>query len=224
MNLIKKYNIYFTAIFFCQFLTSCEAQKNTVEIDLKICVNEKVNTHIKEFYGKEPFDFYEFIIEIETKLKKDKLIVNNKKENYLSLINSIVATSDINNYKIFYDWQNKLIEDYGFKPFSTLSIFNICPAQIVDDNNEGIRERDLIYNQGVVLNKLMANGFNDKQLIHELLEIIPDKEFNKIVYRAPVILLAMINIDLIFNPQIPMEKFEVNGKTYFRPKNEIEKK
>lgn len=181
------------------FIFSCKAQNSNTEKALKECINESVNKNIQENYGKEPFDFYELVLKVENELIANELLKNNSKQDYLNLLESI---TDIKNskYKTIYQEQSEIMNKFGFTPFSTESIFNQCPFKVSVKEKEG--EGELIYNQGAILNKLMEVGYDNQELLKKLINITDEKDFGKIVYRAPVILLVMINIDQQFNPDL----------------------
>lgn len=190
---------------------SCKAQDTEVELALKECVNEQVNKNIQEAYGKEPFDFYTFILKIEQELLSNKLLQSKDKASYLSLLNNINQSTNIE-YSEMYKKQNSIIDSYGFAPFSTESIFNQCPYKVSVESKE--KEGKLIYSQGVILNKLMAQGYSNESLLKELINVTDDDDFDKVVYRAPVILLVMINLDNKYNPDLKKLKEQQEGKDF----------
>jgi len=120
--------------------TSCKSQEETVtEVNLKECINEKVNNDIKGAYGKEPFDFYKFILEIENKLTEEKVLTNNKKESYLNLLKEIQKSQSLKHNEA----RKKLIKisdqyGFGFNLFTINdAIFNQCPYKASKDNKDG---------------------------------------------------------------------------------------
>ncbi|QTY27601.1 hypothetical protein [Flavobacterium sp. CS20] len=96
------------------------------------------------------------------------------------------------------------------------AVFSKCPYDVLTKIEE--YKNDPYYKYAVLLNRVMNHGYNNQEAIRELIELTNETEYTKPHYRAPIILLVVINIDLKFNPAEPMEKFEVGGKTYFRPK------
>lgn len=222
MKIIK----YLFFVFWIICYSSCKMQNNTVdEIALKDCVNSGLSKDIQLRNGKSPSDFYNLITQIEYEFISEKFISNNQKIEYQLFLENIINSNDKIKVKKLHEKLLNLSQSVGFdyNLYSVIqSILIKCPYEIFFKNDK--TNHEFIKNQLIITNKLEATGYNDLKLLKKLVDNIDDNSFNKIVYRAPVILLAMINIDLIFNPQIPMEKFEVNGKTYFRPKNEIEKK
>lgn len=197
-------------LFISLIIQSCNAQETETEQALKKCVNERVNKNVEELFGKQPFDFYDFISEIENEFVQKDILKTSKKDGYLNLYVDIL-NSEKPMYVDAYEAQDSIIEKFGFKPFSTEAIFNQCPYITSSENKEG--EGRLIYKQGSILNKMMAKGYDNRKLFEELLNSVDDKNFDKIVYRAPVILLIMINLDNKYNPDIKkMEEYR-KGRT-----------
>jgi len=178
---------------------SCQSQDTSWEKALKKCINESVNKNIKEAFGKEPFDFYDFVLIIENELLERKLLNNNHKQSYLNLINMINGLDNIK-FREMYHKQKIIINEFGFFAYSPESIFNQCPYKISVNGRDG--EGKLIYKQGSILNDLMAQGYNNKELLSKLISCTDDENFSKIVYRAPVILLTMISLDFKYSPDI----------------------
>lgn len=205
---------YISIISFLFTLTTCNSQNNKVELALKECVNQKVNENIKAAYGKEPFDFYEFILKIEEKLLSNNLIEKVDKENYFILLNKLINSNDPKSLNMYKE-QNTIIDKFGFGFNSFVineGIFNQCPYAVSLSNKE--TDGKLIYEEGKVLNKLMAQGFDDKALLKELFNTLDEESFKKEVYRAPIILLVMINIDTKYNPNLQRLKERQKGKKF----------
>lgn len=192
-------------IIFLIFL-SCKSQEK-IEIKLKNCINEQINRKIEERAGKQPFDFYDFILSIENGFIDKKILKNTTSHDYFSLILKIIDTQskELNEAYIF---QQNLIDRYGFFAFSTESIFNQCPYQssVIHKNGSG----KLIYNQASILYKMMGEGFDNKDLLAELFQVVDEENFEKIIYRAPIIVLVMINLDKKYN--LDLKKYEASKK------------
>ena len=206
-----KFESYLSFVFALVFAYSF-GQKKAIEANLKNCVNEKVNYHIQERYGKNPFDFYEFISKIETEFQSSGVLSDLNKKSYLHLLNKIHKRKK-RKFKKLYHKQNLLINKYGFDAFSTENIFNQCPYKVSVDFKES--EGRLIYNQSFILFELMKVEFYDEQLLNELFNIIDEQSFSKIVYRAPIILLVMINLNSKYNRDFIKRKRQLKGKSIF---------
>ena len=173
---------------------ACASQETKIEKALKKCVNE----NIAEIHEGKAIDFYEFILGIENEMLASRMVEDNTKKSYLHLFDNLY---NHNNYENEYKKLTKIIREIGFD-FNAFTIndiiFNQCPYKISVDAKDS--EGKDIYTQGVILNRLMAQGFDDKKLSKKLINSIDKKNFNKIVYRAPVILLVMINLNRKYNP------------------------
>ncbi len=201
----------FVFIIFCFISSSCRSQSsNMTEVGLKKCINESVNNNTKEIFGKNHFDFYDFMLEIENIMIANKMLGNRSREGYLDLFENI---NKINNddYKWEYQEFVRLMDDkgFGYNHFVIQdAIFNQCPYKVSVDDKSG--EGKFIYAQGTILNKLMKQGYDNRKLLRKLIHSMDERNFDKIVYRAPVIFLVMINLNWKYNPAY--EKLEENKK------------
>lgn len=195
--------------------SSCQSQNNNIiEEKLKECVNEVVNaTNGDLSYDKSPFDFYDFMLEVEQKMMAYKMIKMGDKESYINLFKNIQSeTFDFNKE---YTSIIKMTEDKGFDfnlYYINEGIFNQCPYKVSADTKDS--EGKLIYSQGSILNRMMEQGYDNEALLSDLMEVTNEKEFGKIIYRAPIILLVMINLDNKYNPTIKEREELKKGRTF----------
>lgn len=209
-----KYTIVFMIF---HFITSCSGQDNLTEKALKVCINESLNNNIEERTGKSIFDFYAMIIEVENKLIAANLISYNDNDGYLRLIKSITKSKKPE-YEKMYLQQSEIMDKYGFTPFSTETVFNQCPYKVSANVKDA--EGKHIYNQGRILNKLMAEGYDNDELIEELINSVDENNFKKVVYRAPIILLTMIKLDKEYNPNYErLEEYQKGKQPSLDDKN-----
>ncbi len=196
------------------FSISSKAQNTEIEEALEECVDKKINEYIENAYGEGSFDFYKFILVIEQEFLFNHLIRDTYKESYLNLLNKINQVAKIK-YSKMYNSQNKIIDEFGFE-FNSFAIneivFNQCPYKVSLNSKDN--EGKLIYSQGMLLNELMKNGFDNEDLIKELISVTDDDDFDKIVYRAPIILLVMINLDNKYNKDLKKLKKRQKGKVF----------
>ncbi|NRA92873.1 MAG: hypothetical protein HRU26_09370, partial [Psychroserpens sp.] len=149
-------------------------------------------------YGKPKFNFYDFIIDVEKKFIANGLIQTPSQIEYFNLFNEIIQSKGPKFIKAFSD-QNKLIESYGFTKFSTETIYNQCPFQSSKDRKT--KYERAIYNQGEILNRLIV-GDNTEEVATELILDSKNENFERISYRAPVILFIMKCLDQKFTEEI----------------------
>ena len=206
---MKKTNFLILSVF---AVFSCNSQNNAVEDSLKECINQRINEDITEAYGKEPFDFYDFVLNVEQELLKSGLLENADKNNYFNLLKSIPPADK--EYEKMFHLQNRIMDDFGFFPFSTETIFNQCPYQVSADKKYG--DGALIYNQAAILFKMMESGYDDENLLNKLKDTIDEENFEKVVYRAPIILLVMIELDKHYNPDLKKLKEYQKGRTFLK--------
>jgi len=176
------------------FLTlsfSCKSQQyDTVEIELKKCVNTKIEEYCKEVLDCK-IDFYSLAIEMENSLIKSNLLKSNSKKDYLKFIdefsnneNNIAFRNEIEKIEaIMFD--NKF---NGNDYILNHRITHGCPYQILKENK--LSEESLLYKQILTVNKLEATGMIDELILYSFIEDVNSKDFNKIIYRGPIILLV----------------------------------
>lgn len=191
---------------------SCISQESKSEYVLKKCVNKAVNKDIEAAYGQPPFDFYELMLDFE------EMIINstNKKRNkkyYEELLLSIISnTKNYNNLYYQLDEKSNSI-GFGYNIFTICnSILAKCPYQVFFKNNN--TSHPFIKDYLIKISQLESQGYVDKKLIEELFEIIDEHSFSKIVYRAPIILLVMINLDNKYNEDLKKYKESIKGKSF----------
>ncbi len=211
-NSLQKMKMTFFLILSVFVIFGCKSQNTAVEDSLRECINQRINEGIAEAYGKEPFDFYDFILTVEQELLKSGLLKNADKNNYFNLLKSI-PPADKEYEKIFH-LQNRIMDDFGFFPFSTETIFNQCPYKVSVDSKDG--EGALIYNQAAILYKMMEKGYDDENLLTKLEDSIDEEDFKKAVYRAPIVLLVMIELDKHYNPDLKKLKEYQKGRTFLK--------
>jgi len=191
--MLKKLLILFTL-----FSISCQSQKQGVELELRNCITKG----LKDLRPVSA-DFYDLMSSLEDKMIKERLLENRSKKDYLLLLNSINENS--NATKEFYEKNIKnLYQKFPLDLFLANDlIFNQCPYKIYLKNE---KENSKIYNIGKLQYESMENGFDNLDLNEKLINNFRESDFDKIVYRAPIIQLMLINMDRKYNPDL--KKFE----------------
>ena len=185
-------------ILFILFSISCQSQQEEIESKLKNCVTQG----LKEL-RPESTDFYSLMSSLEDKMIEKGMLKDKSKEDYLKLFNSIEAESKAT--KEFYEENIQYLnEKFPFGLFLANDlIFNQCPFKVYSQNK---KENMKIYNIGKLQNQVMENGFNIIDFNKKLIQEFSDSDFNKIIYRAPIIQLVLINMDLQYD--LDLKKFE----------------
>lgn len=174
---------------------SCSKQDKKTEIELMNCINNQYSDSIENFYGtKNKTSFYDLMLEVEEVLVKNELLRNTKKKSFLDFFSKLKD----NNKKLALEKINKLLKESKFDMnYSNLySIFQSCPYKIFQLNKNS---DSILVKQYEVFSKMEIEGNDNLNLLHKLIDVTEDKSFNKIVYRAPIILLAVINMDYLVN-------------------------
>lgn len=188
---------------------SCQAQVRPIEKALKLCINKKLNENSP--YNAGP-DFYKTTLDLEQLFIKNKCIDSIGKKEYYNFLFKII--NEENDYEVIYHQSIKILDNSKF-PFGLFTtnniIFNQCPNEITSkykNSKEGI-----IDIQSSVFSELMEENYSSPNILKKLFDNIDEKNFNKIVYRAPIILVIIINLDLKYNPDIrKLEEFKRNKK------------
>lgn len=175
-------------------ISSCQPSKKSIERNLKKCVNKVVNDDIKAYYGKKPFDFYSFTLGYEKALLQNKFLKDTSKKAYKSLLNDIIDYN-LNDLKKLSEIQNSMINEFGFglnQYKINEGVFSKCFYEVSYKTKDGVGKE--IYDQGKIYNKILINGFDNMKLIEEAFINIEDENFDNIIYKAPILLLVMINV------------------------------
>ena len=190
------------------FIASCSAQEKEIEKDLQSCIKQELKD-----LRPESTDFYKIMVEMEERMLAKGVLKDNKRKDYQNLFGNISPESE--KIEEFYKENIEYLDNnFPFHLFLANDIiFNQCPYKVSSSNKE-----QQIYKQGELQNKIMESGFENLKLNKKLITNVRESDFQKIVYRAPVILLTLINIDRKFNPD--REKIEEYKKDrHFLNKN-----
>lgn len=194
--------IFLFILSFSTLICSCKNLNSPEEKKLTLCVNENVSKDIKMRNGNNPFDFYELMHDLEKQMLESRVLLKNDRDGYdLALRNILIDTSD-NSYPLYQSIVRKS-DNVGFDfnlYIVSSSILTKCPYEVFFTKNQ--TSHKFMYKHILLLNKLEANGYNDINLLNSLINNIDEDSFSKIVYRAPIILLAIINLDLKYNPHL----------------------
>ncbi|GAB4261085.1 MAG: hypothetical protein Kow0079_17780 [Vicingaceae bacterium] len=154
------------------------------------CVNETTNFSKNNKSGHG--DFYTMVGDIE----KLFLVQNKSKEDYNKIVEDLLINKKEIGKNIFTEICN-VFDNYGYEPReNNYKIFTQCPFFVlVTEKNE---MKSSLYFQSQLLNGIQASGYEDIGLIKELISSTSDDDFEKIVYRAPIILVIVNGLDNIY--------------------------
>lgn len=207
-----KLNKYSFLLFLLIFTWQCKAQDKQLEQALKKCVNQQIN---KNSPYSQNTDFYKVALKLEQLFIKGGYLKNENKENYRSFLLEIL--DEKKDFKKLYCQSLEITNKYkfDFELFTYINpIFSQCPYEIASKykNDKG----KLIYNQGSILSQLMSEGFKNKSILKKLFLSIDNQNFKKIVYRAPVILVVIINLDNQYNLDLKKAEENKKGKKFLK--------
>lgn len=170
---------------------SCKSQKySTAEIALKKCVNVGIAEYCENILDCK-IDFYSLIIRVEDSLIESGLLKENAKNGYLNFIDKFSDDENKKAFEIEFEKIKTLMYDSKFDSADYTLVHEIikgCPNQILKENK--LSQESLLYKQILTLNKLEATGMIDKRILHSFVKDIKNEDFNKIIYRGPIILLT----------------------------------
>lgn len=186
------------------FLFSCKYEEHNVEQQLINCVNK--STNFAEYNPTKEGDFYTMIKEIENLFISSKKLKDNSKKSYQEMILSVLSNE--NNDKNFYDNIYKIYDKYGYLPsVNNYRVFNECPFQVLVTEKHNMKST--LFYQSQSLSGIQANGYKDVSLIKELISLTSDNDFERIVYRAPILLVCVSSLDNFFGEaHAPVEDFD----------------
>lgn len=192
-------------LFIMIVLIGCKSQDKTVEKSLKRCVNNSINEYLNGIYENSNLDFYELMKSTELVLNKFDLIKNESRQEYIKLFKSIIDLKVNDNSKkesykkafreILYILEKSKFDGNGY--FIKAYPLKVCPFEIlIKEQNEMSSPLRI---QMDATSQLEANGFDNLEILKDLINNISDENFEKDIYRAPVILLVYLNLKLQFN-------------------------
>ena len=178
---------------------SCSGQENEIEEELQNCVIQELKD-----LRPESTNFYGIMIEMEKRMIEKGILKDNDRKDYQNMFDSMAKGSE--RIEEFYN-ENIEYLDQNFPFYLFLAndiIFNQCPFKVSSQTKE-----QKIYKQGELQNKVMESGFDNLELNKRLIKNVEEPDFRKSVYRAPVIYLALINMDLKYNPDyLKLEEYK----------------
>ena len=172
---------------------SCNSQNNILEKKMVVCVNKSISKNASDIYGEIEIDFYKLMEEVEKTLIKEKLIKSPSQDDYKMLLNNIISNNVI--VDDVYKKINIFLETskYEYNDFINISIvFRKCINKIII--NKAKYEDSTFSKQSRIFANLEIKGFNDFELLNKLIIETKKDDFDKMVYRSPVILLTIINM------------------------------
>ncbi|MBL4605999.1 MAG: hypothetical protein JKY02_10160 [Flavobacteriaceae bacterium] len=187
--------LFLVLIFF-----SCKTQNKIINKELKNCINSAYNNNVKNMYNSNlNLSFYSLMSSVEKILISNKTIKNSGKQSYISFFTKIKEEKEIGKHeKVFHEIEKLLINEKFDMTFSNLyAVFQSCPYKIITEEKNDANST--LVNQYKVFSQMEAKGNDNLKLISELLNVTEKKYFEDILYRAPVILLAIINLEYLIN-------------------------
>ncbi|PKP40273.1 MAG: hypothetical protein CVT96_09605 [Bacteroidetes bacterium HGW-Bacteroidetes-13] len=194
---MKNFNEVFLILFYFLIISSVNAQRLDVEKELFKCINDTLGIQIENANGIKDFNYVDLIKKLEQLYLQHGLIQKNDRENYIDALKSLTNEKPIDIELEIYKKQEEIFDKTGFLKFSTYTIFESCPYYISVNKSNDIEK--IIYNQGVLLNRMFENGLNNIELLKEFIEATDEKQFSELVFRSPTILLVAINLDFKYN-------------------------
>lgn len=187
-------------------VTSCNGQIKTDEKELMNCINQKINENTSEVYGETDINFYSLMNKVEEMLIESKLLKGSNQNDYIKFIKDIQDKNiDVKKsyQKIVYFLETNKYEHRFAMNISI--VFGVCHNNILINENNEIKST--VSTQYQILSKLKAQGFENYKLINRLIIETKKEDFNKIVYRSPIILLSIINMGYQVNGVPKKAKF-----------------
>jgi len=187
--------IFKNAILFGIFfiLYSCNSQNNKLEKKMVVCVNKSISKNASDIYGEIEIDFYNLMGEVEKILINEKFIKSPDQNNYRKLLKQI--TSNSIEVESIYKKINLFLESnkFDYNDFINISIvFRKCINKAIV--NKANHEDSTFSKQSRIFSHLEIQGFNDYSILDKLIFETKKDDFDKIVYRSPIILLTIINM------------------------------
>lgn len=177
----------------CKNINGQQEMEQEIVEKIMNCVNENVNQNLSMINGKPQFNFYDFVVSIENYLIDEKLLSDNSQQDYSDLFVKILELNNLEGYQKYVgvlDIADRFGYEVGYYK-NNEAIFNLCPYQ--GAKIELKLAKGVFFKHGSRLNNIMKEGFKNKDVILEYLYGLDEKEFEKIVFRAPLI-INILNI------------------------------
>lgn len=181
----------FIILIFVFILFSCDAQERVIENKLRKCVNKSVNHNLQLSLGKNDFDFYIFMKEIESYLIDKGLLKDLSQSSYLELFQRIKKEKLIDTKEYIIKLSDSIGLEVDLYRINN-AVFNECPYEVTKELPN--KEEHQIYKEGLKMSKLLNTGYEDLNNIKDVVLSIDKRHFNNIIYRAPIIYLVILNL------------------------------
>lgn len=183
------------------FLFSCKSQDKVVETKLKKCVNKLINQDFESFYKKKSnIDFYFITYNIEQILLNDNFLDNPIKESYIKLITKLLQDEKTSKFESLYikltNEFDKIIIGFEDSTYYPIYLYEKCPKEIIITERNKINST--LYRQFETGSYLLSYGHRDEKLIKKFIKETKESDFEKISYRAPIIILVYLNLKIIY--------------------------
>ncbi|MDB9837115.1 hypothetical protein OAC51_09495 [Flavobacteriaceae bacterium] len=185
------------------------------EHELMSCVNNGISSNLEFINGKDPFDVYAFLLAIENNIQNQNLLQRVNGIGYKVLFDNILKHKK-SKYRKLYKSLNRLSDSIGFEYqiySTTRFVLTKCPYEVFFEDER--TDHSFMYKHILLLNKLEAQGYKDILLLNQLIDNIDEESFSKIEYRAPIILLVMINLNTKYNRDLIRHRRKLKGKPVF---------
>jgi len=144
------------------------------------------------------------IEEIEDVFISSNKLKNLSKIEYREMIVELLSNGKKDD-KSFYDDIYKVYDKYGYTPsVNNYKVFNDCPFSILVTEKHEMKSS--LFFQSQSLSGLQADGFRDVGLIKELISLTSEEDFEKIVFRASIVLVCVSSLDNIYGESHPVQE------------------
>ncbi len=164
-------------------ITSCKSI-NTMN-NTKKCVNNHLSKNSLKYYGVKYVDFYKLMKDIENKMIKDGILQDKTKKDYFKLTEQIFDNNGSKKYDILFNKYITYLEKRGLEVYVYSNRYAILVECPIKNQGTGVYKK-FILKQMKLNDSIEAYGFS-KKLLLKFIDTPPKKEFNKIIYRAPII-------------------------------------
>ncbi len=117
-----------------------------------------------------------------------------KKEDYFKFLEDVVVHPEKyeNIYNHLFNHDQYLDSNIIFNPDYILLY---CPSNVL-----GKLKNDVVYNQMEVMQNVLEISYGDKESVVELLENTPENYFQDIIFRIPVMYMAILKVTQVHTP------------------------
>lgn len=155
-------------------------------VELKKCVNSKIDKDQYKVKKGITVDLYVLTLKLEEYFIEKEVMTDRSKSSYYKLVNHI-SNSDINSSNRIQKDMIQIMNDFNYNGrYFVTEIIQSCPHYVLTLE---LNLSKTMKGQFDSMDKLFAFDPYEQEYLEEIVSIVPEGDFENVIYRAPVLLL-----------------------------------